>query len=52
LSQGLIQSLAQQGLTVLAARSLPPNDGGLSLGQAWIAMQNRAAATRDLIRGF
>ena len=29
--------LAQRGLRVLLAQQLPPNDGGLSLGQAWIA---------------
>jgi len=29
--------LTQRGLHVLLAQQLPPNDGGLSLGQAWIA---------------
>jgi len=39
LSRGLIQSLTGRGIEVLMARQLPPNDGGLSLGQAWIALQ-------------
>ncbi len=31
--------LRQEGLTVLEARQVPPNDGGISLGQAWVALQ-------------
>lgn len=38
LSGKLATLLAQRGLRVLMARALPPNDGGLSLGQAWIAL--------------
>jgi len=40
LSRGLLQSLTQRGFKVLMARQLPPNDGGLSLGQAWVALQS------------
>jgi hydrogenase maturation protein HypF len=39
LSRGLRQRLGAHGLTVLEASQVPPNDGGLSLGQAWVAMQ-------------
>jgi hydrogenase maturation protein HypF len=33
----LSKSLEARGLRVLVPRVLPPNDGGISLGQAWIA---------------
>lgn len=37
LTRALLARLANTGLQVLVARQLPPNDGGLSLGQAWVA---------------
>ena len=37
LSEGLSQQLTQHGLSVYLPQRLPPNDGGLSLGQAWVA---------------
>ncbi len=38
LSESLRVKLQSNGLTVFEARQLPPNDGGLSLGQAWVAL--------------
>jgi len=37
LAEALVAGLEARGLTPLLARELPPNDGGLSLGQAYIA---------------
>ncbi|HVN35843.1 MAG TPA: carbamoyltransferase HypF [Casimicrobiaceae bacterium] len=40
LARGLRTELAAHGLSMLEAMAVPPNDGGLSLGQAWVAMQS------------
>lgn len=37
LSSALRRGFSERGLQLLEARVLPPNDGGLSLGQAWVA---------------
>jgi len=39
LAAGVRRELEEAGIEVLEARQVPPNDGGLSLGQAWIAMK-------------
>jgi hydrogenase maturation protein HypF len=38
LSLALTESLSAQGLTVLTAQQLPPNDGAISFGQASVAL--------------
>ena len=38
LTEGLTRRLASRGLTVLRAHQAPTSDGGLSLGQAWVAI--------------
>ena len=34
----LVPKLAAHGIRVLEARQAPPNDGGIALGQAWVAI--------------
>ena len=36
LVEGLLEGLRQQGFNPLIARQAPTNDGGISLGQAWV----------------
>jgi len=38
LTKGLVARLVGRGIHVLEARQAPPNDGGVALGQAWVAI--------------
>lgn len=40
LHHGLRRRLLQEGLRVLVPERLPPSDGGIALGQAWVALQH------------
>jgi hydrogenase maturation factor HypF (carbamoyltransferase family) len=42
LSRELIARLHSQALRVITAQQMPPNDSAISLGQAWVAMQQRS----------
>jgi len=37
-ARGLRAALRSRGLTLYQAHAVPPNDGGLALGQAWVAL--------------
>lgn len=39
LAEGLAETLGDRGLRVILPRKVPANDGGLSLGQVWVAAQ-------------
>jgi hydrogenase maturation protein HypF len=40
LARGLHAALSRRGIALLEAHAVPPNDGGLALGQAWIARRH------------
>jgi len=40
LARGLHTALSRRGIALLEAHAVPPNDGGLALGQAWIARRH------------
>jgi hydrogenase maturation protein HypF len=47
LTEGLCASLRARGIAPLLARAVPPNDGGLSLGQAFLARRGIETTGKD-----
>ena len=48
LTAHLVQGLSASRLKVWVARQLPPNDGGIALGQAWIAQRTEPGGNHAL----
>ena len=40
LTEALVEGFARHGVTALIPSRVPAGDGGLSLGQAWVAAQH------------
>ena len=40
LARGLHAALGSRGIALWEAHVVPPNDGGLALGQAWVALSD------------
>lgn len=51
LSEELTKRLVKNGLNVYLPQRVPPNDGGLSLGQAWVAGMSTAHKEPSPVRG-
>ena len=49
LGRGLRSRLADAGFHLVEARRIPPNDGGIALGQAWIAQHHLLGAGRNTL---
>jgi hydrogenase maturation protein HypF len=47
LAAGMRREFAARGLALHEARAVPPNDGGLALGQAWVALQWLSSAAKS-----
>jgi hydrogenase maturation protein HypF len=43
LARELRRALDARGIAMLEAEAVPPNDGGVSLGQAWVALRQGAS---------
>ncbi|OMH32123.1 carbamoyltransferase HypF [Motiliproteus sp. MSK22-1] len=49
LGQGVENILKKDGFNVFCANRLPPNDSGLALGQAWIAIEQSLSESNHLL---